>query len=172
MIRRTLLLAAAALVAATAATAAPRLAVFQLTSPAFKPGGAIPVVYTCKGKSRSPALHWTSPPAGTKSLALSVNDPDAPVPGGFQHWLGWGLKPTARTQPPAKPLPIEGANGTGKAGYVGPCPPSGNHHYHFTLYALNAPLMLKAGADRVAFRAAIRGHVLGQATLIGTFAAS
>ena len=171
MILRALLLAAAALATASAAAAAPAPA-FKLTSPAFRAGGAIPVVYTCKGKSRSPGLHWTKPPASTASLALEIVDPDAPVPGGFQHWLGWGLKPTARTQPPGKKLPVEGANGTGKPGYVGPCPPSGNHHYHFTLYALDAPLMLAGGSDRTAFHAAIRGHVLARARLVGTFAAT
>jgi hypothetical protein len=170
MIARALAVATcAAAFAVPAAAAAPG---FRLTSPAFKPGGAIPVVYTCKGKSRSPGLHWTKPPAGTKSLALEVADPDAPVAGGFEHWLGWGLKPTVRTLPAGRPLPIEGANGTGQAGYIGPCPPSGTHHYRFTLYALNAPLTLPAGSDRDAFHRALRGHVLVRATLIGTFGSS
>jgi Raf kinase inhibitor-like YbhB/YbcL family protein len=145
---------------------------FALTSPAFKPGGPIPAVYTCKGKSRSPALRWTGAPKGTKGFAIELEDPDAPLPGGFTHWLGWGIPATAHGLAAGAKTPVQGANGTGKPGYIGPCPPSGVHHYHFTLYALNAPLQLAAGADRAAFTAALKRHVIAKAALIGTFAAS
>jgi Raf kinase inhibitor-like YbhB/YbcL family protein len=153
--------------AASAAAATP----FRLTSPAFTAGKPIPRVYTCKGRGISPPLRWTAPPAGTQSLAIEIEDPDAPLPGGFTHWLGWGIRPAARALATGAHAPTEGANGTGKPGYIGPCPPSGTHHYHITLYALNAPLMLMTGAKRAAFTRALRGHVLARATLIGTVAA-
>lgn len=167
--RLALLLAfAAALALAASSAGATR---FRLTSPAFKAGAPIPRVYTCKGRGISPPLRWTAPPASTQSFAIEIEDPDAPLPGGFTHWLGWGIRPTARALPAGAHAPMEGANGAGKPGFIGPCPPSGKHRYHITLYALNAPLMLMAGSKRAAFTRALRGHVLARATLIGTVAA-
>jgi Raf kinase inhibitor-like YbhB/YbcL family protein len=145
---------------------------FRLTSPVFKDGRPIPSRYTCAGANNSPPLSWTAPPSGTKSLAIEVEDPDAPLPGGFTHWLGWGIKPTARGLAAGQAAAVSGASGRGAPGYTGPCPPSGVHHYHFTLYALDVSrLPLRRGADRAAFKQALSGHVLARAKLIGTFAA-
>ncbi len=112
-------------------------------------------------------LTWSGAPAGTKSFALIVDDPDAPLPGGFLHRLAWGISGGAKGLPGK--APIDGANGTGAAGWIGPCPPSGNHHYIFRLYALKSPLPLKAGADRSAFDAALKGRTLGTAKLVGRY---
>jgi hypothetical protein len=142
---------------------------FRLTSPSFTAGGAIPVVYTCRGRGVSPALRWTAPPGRARSLALEVHDPDAPVPGGFNHWIAWGIKASAGGVGQGTRLPVEGTNGAGSVGYLGPCPPSGVHRYRFTLYALDAPLALRRGADLDAFHAALRGHVVGRAQLVGRF---
>jgi len=161
------LLACLALAAPTAA-AAPSL---RLSSPAFGQGQAIPARYTCRGENVSPPLRWTAPPARTRSFALELHDPDAPVPGGFTHWLAWGFAASARGLRTGAEAPVEGANAAGRPGYTGPCPPSGVHRYVFTLWALDAPLRLPRGADRSAFRRALRGHVLASAQLVGRFGA-
>jgi hypothetical protein len=121
----------------------------QLQSPSFVQGGAIPKQFTCDGRSISPALSWSSPPAGTQSLALILNDPDAPS-GIFTHWVLYNLPPDTRTLPEAVPakdqLPDrsqQGLNGNDSTGYWGPCPPGGSpHRYYFTLYALDTKLSL------------------------------
>jgi hypothetical protein len=134
------------------------VAAFALTSPAFQAGGRIPVRYTCDGANVAPVLRHTAPPRGTRSFALELIDPDAPVPGGFVHWLWSGSPRTA------------GANSTGGTGYTGPCPPPGPaHHYVFKLYALSRPLKLQPGFGDAALRKAIRGHVLATATLVGRY---
>ena len=127
---------------------------FALTSDAFTQGGAIPSACTCDGENYSPALAWTAPPAGTKSLALIVDDPDAPM-GRWVHWVVSHLPPTARALPAAFPDDAERPDGTrqgrtdfGRPGYGGPCPPSGTHRYHFTLYALDATPPLAPQAPR------------------------
>jgi Raf kinase inhibitor-like YbhB/YbcL family protein len=109
-------------------------AAFVLTSPAFSNGGTIPKRYTCDGANTSPALRWTAPPQGTAFFTLTVFDPDAPN-GGFLHWRVTRLPASARSLPAASRL--GGANGAGRAGYTGPCPPSGTHHYRFELRALS-----------------------------------
>jgi Raf kinase inhibitor-like YbhB/YbcL family protein len=142
-------------------------AAFALTSPAFSNGAIIPSRFTCTGANVSPPLRWTAPPPGTRSLALSVQDPDAPS-GTFVHWTGWNLRPSVRRLAAGARLPLEGRNSTGSRGYTGPCPPAGPaHHYVFRLYALKAKLRLRAGASPAAFRAALRGRVLATARLIG-----
>jgi Raf kinase inhibitor-like YbhB/YbcL family protein len=98
-----------------------------------------------------------------------MHDPDAPIAGGFSHWVAWGLPATARGLAQGKPAPVSGANGTGARGYLGPCPPSGVHHYRFVLYALDAPLKLAAGAGRAELLQAIKGHVVARAELVGLF---
>ena len=163
--------AVAALVAMAAASVGGAAAPFRLTSPSIKAGGMIPVVFTCRGRNLSPALRWTAPPAQARSLALHMHDPDAPIPGGFNHWIGWGIAASAGGVAQGKRLRIEGANGAGSIGYLGPCPPSGVHRYRFTLYALDAPLALKRGANLAAFEAALRGHVVGRTQLVGRFGA-
>ena len=137
----------------------------QLTSTAFEDGQPIPAHNTCDGANSPPPLAWADIPDGTKSLALVLHDPDAPREGGFTHWLVYDI--------PADAVVVkgtDGANGTGKTGYVGPCPPAGDpHHYMFTLYALDVALGLKEGADRDEFLAAADGHILVSAELVGTY---
>lgn len=144
----------------------------KLTTAAFSAHGRIPEKYTGVGQNVSPALAWTGVPHGTKELALCCHDPDAPLPRGFTHWIVTGIAPGVTSLPEGGGGSFtEGANGTGKAGYMGPMPPEGHgpHHYYFWLYALDAAPKLKAGADREAFLAAIENHVIEQARLVGVF---
>jgi Raf kinase inhibitor-like YbhB/YbcL family protein len=150
---------------------------WTLSSPVFKAGGPIPTKYGCTGQSISPALNWSNPPAGTQSLALILHDPDAPG-GDFVHWVIYHIAPasgglnegvTTISQLPDGTL--QGRNGAASTGYVGPCPPSGTHHYIFTMYALDDALdNLLPGADEDHLLQAMDGHILAQAELIGTFA--
>lgn len=118
-----------------------------VTSTAFSDGGTIPGKYTCTGEDVSPPLAWTGVPPSTGALALVVDDPDAPR-GTFTHWVLLDLAPDvssiAEGQPP--PGATQANNSAGKASYFGPCPPSGTHHYRFTLYALSAATGLPNGA--------------------------
>ena len=145
----------------------------QLKASAFNPGSDIPVQFTCDGSDTSPALIWTTPPEGTQSFALVMEDPDAP-PGTFIHWLVYDLPASERelTEGVAPKGPLssgarQGRNDFGKIGYGGPCPPPGPpHHYYFRLYALDTRLDLKAGATRAQLDRAMRGHVLAQTELM------
>ncbi|HET7557076.1 MAG TPA: YbhB/YbcL family Raf kinase inhibitor-like protein [Rhodanobacteraceae bacterium] len=155
---------------------------FTLSSPAVKPDGTIPMrqVYTqCGGGNVSPELQWRDIPAGTKSFAVSVFDPDAPG-GGFWHWIAFNIGAGAYGMNPGAGTPHSGnapgdtvqmKNGFGNVGYSGPCPPPGKpHHYVFTAYALDVPVLpvsAAAGADRVI--ATIRQHALATATLTATY---
>ena len=152
---------------------------FALTSPAFKPDDRIPAKYTGEGADVSPPLEWSDPPAGAKSFALICDDPDAPM-GTWDHWLLWNLAGDLRKLPEnvAKTETVaalggarQGKNSWPKIGYNGPMPPKGHgtHHYHFDLYALDTALDLKTGADKKALLAAMKGHILGKATLMGTY---
>jgi Raf kinase inhibitor-like YbhB/YbcL family protein len=153
--------------------------IFTLDSPAFAPGEEMPVQYTCEGDNISPALVWHSPPEGTKSLALLVDDPDAPDPAAptriVVHWLLYNIDPRLHTLPEKAGSNDEqygnGAlNVRNKRGYTGPCPPIGRHRYFFNLYALDAKLPdLGAEAGRVEMERALEGHVIGTATLMGTY---
>jgi Raf kinase inhibitor-like YbhB/YbcL family protein len=144
---------------------------FTLSTTAFADGGAIPRRFTCDGENESPDLNWSGAPAGTKALVLVVIDPDARD---FVHWLVYDMTGTPSGGLPvgssASPdAPPQGTNSFGKPGYGGPCPPSGAHHYRFTLSALDTVLEL-SGAPRIdALRAAMAGHVLAEATLTGTY---
>jgi Raf kinase inhibitor-like YbhB/YbcL family protein len=145
---------------------------FALTSSAFHPGGAIPAQYSCDGKDVSPALAWSGVPDGTKSLALLVDDPDAHD---FAHWIVYAMPAdTAKLDQGAGAASshlAQGTNDFGHVGYGGPCPPSGTHHYRFTLYALADPLALTGAPRAAAVRTALaKANVLGKATLTGTFA--
>ena len=145
------------------------IAAFVLTSPAFPAGGTIPRAYSCDGAGASPPLHWTAPPRGTRSLALSVKDPDAPS-GTFVHWTAWNLSPRSRGLGIGRHAPVEGGNSAGTRGYVPPCPPPGPaHRYVFRLYALRSKLRLTAGASPAAFDRALRGRVISTARLIGRY---
>jgi hypothetical protein len=146
-----------------------------ISTDAFKEGEIIAREHTCEGADVSPALKWQGAPAGTKSFALIVDDPDAPS-GTFVHWVAYdlpaslvGLKRGEKAGNRFK----EGVNGFGKTGYNGPCPPRGHgrHRYFFKLYALDVETLglKKPGADKREVEAAIRGHALGEAKTMGTY---
>ena len=144
---------------------------FALTSPAFAQGGAIPAKYTCEGADVSPELAWRGAPATIKSFALIVDDPDAPG-GTFTHWLLYDLSATTSGLPEgAKKAGLEGTTSWDKTGWGGPCPPSGTHRYFFKLFALDVGTLGKAGGvARDEVEKAMEGHVVGRATLQGTYA--
>lgn len=148
----------------------------SISSPAFQDGERIPAKYTCQGQDISPPLKWSQVPNETQSLALILDDPDAPS-GVFTHWVIFNLPPDSRELPEAVPaasqLPsgaLQGKNDFGKIGYGGPCPPPGYpHRYRFTLYALNRQLDLKAGSSKKQALNAMEGHILAQGQLTGTY---
>ena len=147
---------------------------FVLTSSAFGDGDAIPREFSCDGANVSPPLAWTGVPAGTAGLVLMVDDPDAR---GFVHWTVLDLAPPDGDLPkgvaPTAASPQQGRNDFGKVGWGGPCPPSGTHHYRFTLTALGAPLGLGGHPSGADVRNALgRATVLGKVTLAGTYARS
>jgi len=147
-----------------------------VSSSAFKEGDRIPAKYTCQGQDVSPPLAWGEPPAGTQSVALIVDDPDAPG-GVFTHWVLFNIPPDSRELPEAVPTQAELASGAlqgktdfGRTGYGGPCPPPGRpHRYQFTLYALDQPLDSKGGASKKQLLSAMEGHILAQGQLTGTY---
>lgn len=144
---------------------------FILMSSAFSNNDMIPSQYTCDGQNISPALQWLHAPAGTKSFALIVDDPDAPKKV-WVHWIVFNIpsKITQLSENVKTDNFLLGAtdfNGAQK--YGGPCPPSGIHHYYFTLYALDTLLDLPAGTNKEALVKAMEGHILGKAQLIGTY---
>ena len=142
----------------------------ELRSTAFAEGAPIPVRHTCEGADVSPPLAWSELPAGTVSLAILVDDPDAPG-GTFTHWLAWGIDPVPGILAEGAAPPGEGRNGFGGRGYRGPCPPRGDgpHRYVFRMFALDAPLQLDSGTDERAFQAGVAGHVLGTGEMHGTY---
>ena len=145
---------------------------FTLTITAFADGSPIPAKFTCEGANVSPELRWNDAPADTRSYALIVDDPDAPV-GTFTHWVLFDV-PADRSSlaEGASAIGVAGKNDFGRASYGGPCPPRGHgpHRYTFTLYALDiASLKLKAGAGRREMEAALRGHILAQAIYLGRY---
>lgn len=150
----------------------------ELTSTAFAPGGAILRKHSCDGEDISPPLAWSDPPAGTQSIVLICDDPDAPI-GTWVHWVLYNVPAEARALPEAVAADAElpdgsrnGKNGWGRLGYGGPCPPSGTHRYFFKLYALDTMLDLAAGASKKQVLQAMEGHILAQAELMGTYTRS
>jgi Raf kinase inhibitor-like YbhB/YbcL family protein len=149
---------------------------FQLTSTAFEEGQPIPRQYSGEGQNVSPPLKWTEPPAGTRSFALICEDPDAPR-GAFTHWVIFNLPAESRELSAGVPNEEGLANGTrqgindfGKMGYGGPKPPPGRpHRYFFKLFALDRMLDLPAAIKKDRLLAAIKGHVRGEAQLMGTY---
>ena len=148
----------------------------QLTSSAFQSGGNIPKQFTCEGSDISPELTWSGAPAGAKSLALIVHDPDAPRAGGWYHWVAYnipvGVSRISENAPKQQELPgggTQGRNDFGNIGYGGPCPPSGNHRYLFRLYALDTELKLKPDATAKDIEKAIQGHILAQTEIMGKY---
>jgi Raf kinase inhibitor-like YbhB/YbcL family protein len=152
---------------------------FSLRSPSFEPQGTIPAKHTCEGDDAAPALVWSDPPAGTKSFALIVDDPDAPDPRApkttWAHWLLYNLPasvsalPEAATTPDLPPGTLEGINDFRRTGYGGPCPPIGRHRYFHKLYALDVVLPDLRKPKKADLEKAMRGHVLAEAQLVGTY---
>ena len=141
----------------------------KITSPAFKHEDKIPSKYTCDGEDISPPLQFTDVPKKAASLALVMDDPDAPA-GTFDHWVVWNMPPSTKLIKEGKePEGVGGKTGFGKKGYGGPCPPSGEHRYFFKLYALNVKIDLPEGSSKRDLEKAIKGHVTEQATLIGKY---
>jgi Raf kinase inhibitor-like YbhB/YbcL family protein len=150
-----------------------------LTSTAFVQGGSIPKVHTCQGSDSSVPLAWSGLPPGTKSLALIVDDPDAPDPAApkttWVHWVLYDIPPDATGLPAgvgSKNLPRgtrEGVNDWKRTGYGGPCPPTGKHRYFHKLYALDAVLGDLGKPTKAQLEAAMKGHVLEKYELIGTY---
>ena len=166
-------LAMAAFSASLAQQPSPR---FELKSPAFHEGGTIPRQFTCKGENRSPFLFWNEPPRGTRTFVLIVDDPDAPS-GTWVHWVVYNLPSSARNLPEHIPAgdaiaggARQGMNDFPQTGYGGPCPPPGKpHRYYFRLYALDTTLNLRSPVRRGDVDDAMKGHVLAQTDLMGTF---
>ncbi|WP_153109127.1 YbhB/YbcL family Raf kinase inhibitor-like protein [Propionivibrio limicola] len=149
----------------------------KILSDAFVPGGAIPKRYTCQGQDVSPPLAWSDIPAGAQSLVLIVDDPDAPDPAAprmtWVHWLLYNLPPVSASLPEAvTALPVgtlDGLNDWQRTGYGGPCPPIGRHRYFFKLYALDVVLPDLGKPDKKRLEQAMRGHVVAEAQLVGTY---
>ena len=139
-----------------------------VSSTAFQNNGMIPSKFTCDGANINPPLKIVGAPSNAKSLAIILDDPDAPN-GTFVHWVIWNIKPTDMIAENSAPG-VQGKNGTGKMGYFGPCPHTGTHHYYFKVYALDATLDLKEGADKKALETAMQNHIVGYGELVGTYA--
>ena len=165
------------------------MAKLTLTSPSFRNNQPIPAKHTCSGEDVSPALKWEGAPAETKSFALVCDDPDAPG-GTWVHWLIYDMdvselpENTSKIDAVGTRLMVapgtaggktwfaaQGMNDFGKVGYGGPCPPRGHgvHHYHFRLYALDVDLKLASRTTRQQLEAAMKGHIIAEAELVGTF---
>jgi Raf kinase inhibitor-like YbhB/YbcL family protein len=150
-------------------------AAFAITSTAFTEGGNIPPKFTCDAgqTSPSPALAWKEAPAGTKSFVLIMDDPDVPMPGGFTHWVLADIPGTATGLPEGftvGSLGVSANSGFGRPGYGGPCPPTGAHHYHFKLSALDvATIGVAQGARRADVEKAMAGHVLATTEVVGLY---
>ena len=148
----------------------------KLTSSAFVHQGAIPSRFTCEGADASPPLAWSDVPPAAASLALIIDDPDAPDPAApkmtWVHWVLFDIAPGVRELPENGPVPSgarSGMNDWKRAGYGGPCPPIGRHRYFFKLYALDTSLPDLKNPTKAQLEQAMRGHVLAQAELIGTY---
>jgi Raf kinase inhibitor-like YbhB/YbcL family protein len=150
---------------------------FAISSAAFSDGGLIPQRYTCQGDDISPPLAWSGVPDGTKSLALIVDDPDAPDPAHpkrtWVHWVLYNIPPVAHGLPEgAATLPqgvMEGQNDWKRTGYGGPCPPKGRHRYFHKLYALDTVLHGLNSPSKAQLERAMEGHILGEAELVGLY---
>lgn len=152
------------------------MGIFSLSSPTFKEQGTIPKEYSCMGNDSSPELLWKNPPQTTKSFALTVVDPDVPQ-GDFIHWVIYNipaeaqfLAPQIAKNPVLADATMQGMNDFGTIGYGGPCPPeSQTHAYIFTLYALDSMLPLPPQTSYTQLRDAMKGHILAEAKLTGSF---
>jgi Raf kinase inhibitor-like YbhB/YbcL family protein len=142
-------------------------ATLQVSSPSFPANGMIPSKYTCEGSSTNPPISVQHIPDGTKTLALTVFDPEAPS-GGMLHWIMWNIPPSDSIGENSAPG-SQGKNGKGDNSYTGPCPPSGTHHYHFTVYALDTRLDLDKASGMAGLQDAMKGHILASGELIGLY---
>jgi Raf kinase inhibitor-like YbhB/YbcL family protein len=139
----------------------------SVTSEAFAAGGNIPAKYTCDGEAVSPPLTVDNIPEHSKTLAIIVEDPDAPHRT-FDHWLLWNLPPDRHIKED-RVLGASGKNSAGKTGYYPPCPPSGSHRYYFTVFALDTSLSLQEGSDKQKLKAAMEDHILAQGVIMGRY---
>lgn len=161
------------LIVNTAAIYAEEAKKMTLSSSGFLGDGALPVLYTCDGKSISPEIAWADQPAKTKSFALIMSDPDAPK-GTFYHWIVFNIPASAKDVPEGNNPPVKGAligkNDFGKEEYGGPCPPKGGvHSYVFTVYALDNTLSLQKGASAKEVIAAMQKHILAEDQIVATY---
>jgi Raf kinase inhibitor-like YbhB/YbcL family protein len=140
----------------------------HITSSAFEHNERIPAKYTCNGQNVNPPLRIEDIPPGTQSMAIIVDDPDAPGKT-FLHWLIWDIEPTNEIAENTAPG-TQGRTDFGKPAYGGPCPPSGTHRYFFRVYALGTTLGLPEGSSRADLEQAMKGHVLAEAEIIGLYA--
>jgi Raf kinase inhibitor-like YbhB/YbcL family protein len=143
------------------------LVVLQVSSPSFSANGNIPSIFTCEGENKNPALSVKNIPPETKSLAIIVEDPDAPH-GTVYHWVAWNIDPSGNI-PEKSVVGTQGKNTRGGNGYMGPCPPTGTHHYHFTVYALDTKLDLAEGSTAAQLKEAMKDHLLGSGELVGLY---
>ncbi len=140
-----------------------------ISSPAFEPNQSIPEKYGCDYQNTNPPLSIEGTPQGTKSLALVIDDPDAPS-GTFDHWVVWNISPSQNKIAEHSAPGREGLNGMGEHGYTGPCPPPGKpHHYNFKVYALDLELGLGEKSRKRDLEKAMKGHILAEGKLIGLF---
>lgn len=143
--------------------------VITVSSTAFKDGETIPAQFTCDGADEPPPLAWSGVPSGIAALALVVDDPDAPR-GTFVHWVVLDLPAdTTRLEGSLPAAAVQAKNTAGQPSYFGPCPPSGTHHYRFTVYALSKPTGLRDGADLDGALEAVRSTATAQGRLVGTY---
>jgi len=143
-------------------------ATLVVESPEFGENGMIPDKFACEGENVNPTLNIRNIPKETKSLALIMDDPDAPH-GTFDHWIVWNIAPTNTIAENTVPG-VVGKNGNEENNYTGPCPPSGTHHYHFKVFALDTMLDLPEDeTDKAALEKAMEGHIIGSGVLIGLF---
>jgi hypothetical protein len=170
-----------AVIALTAAASAQEPAKITVTSPAFKHGQPLPVDYTADGKNISPPLAWSNLPAGTREIAVIHEDPTAPTPQPFVHWIVYKIPATAKGLPENIPaegaMPadltgaVQGTSGFRRVGYRGPAPPKPGrvHEYHFIVYALSEPLDAPVGLNKTQLLEAMKGKIIGQGEIIGTY---
>ncbi len=142
----------------------------QISSSAFQNGGGIPQKYTCDGEGINPPLKFSEIPDNTQSLALVMDDPDAPA-GTFTHWIVWNIKPevTEILEHSVPNSAVQGSNSANKNAYAGPCPPAGTHRYFFKLYALDTELQLDQAVKVDELMKAMEGHTVASAELLGTY---
>jgi len=143
------------------------MSALRVTSPAFKSNGLIPKKYTCDGSDVNPSLHIEDLPKETESLALIVDDPDAPM-GTWVHWVVWNIPPVRVIQEDSVPG-IEGVNDFQRHSYGGPCPPSGTHRYFFKVYALDTKLELNQNSRKKDLEKAMEGHILAKGEIVGLY---